>query len=421
MTKKRNLTARRVESIRPPVRGQAEHFDATLPGFALRVTAKGSRSYILYYRPKVGPHAGKLRRDTIASASMLTLAEAREKARKRRRQVDAGFDPREIDRQERAGRRERARNTFGRVQAQFIVKHAKRHTRSWRDTRRILRNHVVPLWKDRPVDSIKRRDVIELLDSIARRHPVLANRVLAHVRKLFNWSMERGILEASPVALVKIPGGKEHPRDRSLTDVEIKALWPAFETAGYPFGPMMALLLLTLQRRGEVATMRWSDLDLEEKVWRLPSEATKARRAHVVPLSPPAIAILQSLPQHTGSYVFTTKAGEKPVSGYSRAKQRVEVAINATREQDGLGPLPGWHLHDLRRTGASGMARLGVPVDHIGRVLNHAPRGVTATVYDRHSYLPEKRRALELWASHIENLIRPASGNVVPLRAEVVP
>ena len=164
--------------------------------------------------------------------------------------------------------------------------------------------------------------------------------------------------------------------------------------------------------------MLWSDLDLDAGVWTLPSESTKSARAHAVPLSPLAMEIIEGLPRFKGPYVFTSSAGEKPVSGFARAKAKAGATINTKRDQDSLDPLPHWTLHDLRRTAASGMARLGIAGDHIARVLNHAPRGITARVYDRYEYLPEKRRALETWGSYLESLFRPSDDKVVALRRE---
>ncbi len=414
MTAKRALTIKRVQSIKPPVKGQKDYFDAALPSFALRVTANGTKSYVLLYRPKLGPDAGKLRRLTIGTTAEWSLAEARDEAREWKRRVEKGEDPKQVRAEQHAVAVERAANSVGAIIDEFIRKYAKRNTKSWDQAERILQRYVVPQWGERPIDSITRKDVFRLLDELVEDDkPVLANRVLAHTRKVFNWCIERGILETTPIAQVKPPGGKEHPRDRELSDEEIKALWPAFEMAGYPFGPFMRLLLLTGQRRGECANMKWSDLDLEEKVWHLAREATKSGRAHSVPLSPLAVGIIESMPRFKGDYVFTTQGGEKPVSGYSRAKQRIERAVNRIRKEQGLDPIPNWRLHDLRRTAATGMARLGVSSDHIGRVLNHSPKGVTAQVYDKHTYMPEKRHALEKWAAHVEGLFRPEDKKVV--------
>jgi integrase len=410
---KRSLTDLAVKRIKPPTSGQKEHFDAALPGFALRVSSKGGKSYVLFYRPKVGPDAGKLRRMTIGSAAEWKLADARDEAREWKRRVDKGEDPKLVQAEQHAEAVERAANTFGAIADEFLEKYAKRHQKSWKQTAYYLRELVMPKWADRPIDTIKRRDVIDLLEDIAESgRPVLANRTLAHIRKLFNWALDREIVETTPVARVKPPGGHERPRERELLDDEIRSLWPAFDDAGYPFGPMLKLLLLSGQRRGEVAKMRWTDLDLDAKVWNLPGEVTKNGRPHAVPLAPAALDIIGALPRFSGPYVFSTTSGEKPVSGFSRSKARIEKKVNKARKE---GPLPQWGLHDLRRTCASGMARLSVPSDHIGRVLNHAPKGVTAQVYDRHTYLPEKRHALEAWASYVEGLFRPTDKKVVDL------
>lgn len=418
--KRKALTAATVKRIKPPAAGQKDHFDATLPSFALRVSATGARSYIYFYRPRTGPRKGKLRRLTVGRVAEMELAEARRKVRRYIEQVDAGDDPASLLARELQRKDAEAADTVQAVAEQFIKKYAKRQTKSWRQAEAVLQRHVLPTWGDRPIRSITRRDVLDLLDGLVERDmPAMANRTLAHARKLFNWAIERSILDASPMAQVKAPGGKEQPRERELSDAELRDLWPAFESLGYPFGPMFELLLVTGQRRGEVANMKWADLDLEDEVWNLPSDATKAGRQHSVPLSPLATRIIKELPSfRKGDYVFTTTFGEKPVSGYSRAKQRVERIANEARAKDDLEPLAQWQLHDLRRTCASNLERLGIPLDHIGRVLNHALIGVTARVYGKHSYMPEKRRALDAWATHLEAVLagEPKADNVVDLR-----
>ena len=414
----KNLTAAAVEKLRPDPGKRLEIPDGVVDGLYLVIQPSGTRGWAFRYRFPVG---GKVKNHkiTIGSYPALGLADAREEAGKLRRAVETGNNPKHIQARERADARERALNTFGLVVVAFTVRYAKRHTRSWRQTKGILRKHVVPVWKDRPIDGITRRDVIELLDGILRSgKPVLANRVLAHVRKLFNWAIERGIVGASPAVQIKAPGGKEAPRDRDLSDTEIKVLWPAFEAAGYPFGPMMQILLLSGQRRTEVATMRWTDLDTGTAVWNLPAGSTKASRSHSIPLTNMAVEILGNLPHFDGPYIFSTTGGKRPVSGYSKAKLRIEQEINRALAKNGGEPLANWQIHDLRRTAASGMAKLGVPIDHIGRVLNHAPRGITATVYDKHSYMPEKRRALETWGAYLDGLFRPDDDKVVTLHHE---
>ena len=249
--------------------------------------------------------------------------------------------------------------------------------------------------------------------------PIAANRTLAAIRALFNFALRRGIINSTPVALVERPG-QESRRDRTLSTEETRAIWVASGALGYPFGPFFRLALITGQRRNELACMRWAHLDLNAAIWTLPAEATKAGRAHVVPLVPLAIEILKALPRKANAvgktakpspYVFTT-AGGAPISGFSKAKPQLDQTITKARDGNALAP---WVIHDLRRTAATEMGRLGVSRFIIGKVLNHADRTVTG-IYDRHAYLQEKRHALEKWAQYLSGVARPPSANVVALR-----
>ena len=393
----KKLTDAAIRRFKAPSAGRAEHWDAELPGFGLRITEKGAKSWVVMYR--IG---GRLRRLTLGSYPAISLKDARALARDAMQEVAKGNDPATM---KATARRERA-DTFDEVAQEFIERHAKRKTRSWKATAGILERNLVPAWSGRPIGEITRRDVIEALDKVMDRgEPYAANRLLAAVRKLFNWALERGIVEASPVANIKAPG-KERQRDRVLSDGEIQALWKAWDETAYPFGPCLKMLLITAQRRDEVANMQWPDVDLGAKIWTLPREQTKTDRAHDVPLSPLAVEILEGLPRFAGPYVFSTTNGEGPVSGFSKAKARVVESSGVTE----------WRLHDLRRSAATSMARLGVSVHIIGRVLNHAQRGVTA-IYDRHGYLPEKCHALDTWARKLTSIIRPGEDEtVVPIR-----
>jgi integrase len=182
-----------------------------------------------------------------------------------------------------------------------------------------------------------------------------------------------------------------------LTDAEIAALWPATDQLGYPFGQLVRLLLITAQRRDEVAHMRWSDLDLDNRVWTIPRERTKSDRLQQVPLSSLAMEVLAETPR-LGDYVLSSGVrGDKPVSGFSVAKKRL----------DAISGLAEWRLHDLRRTAASGMAKLNVPPHIIEKVLNHSTGTVSgvAAVYNRYGYLDEKRDALEAWSKMMTEII----------------
>jgi integrase len=377
-------------------------FDTHLPGFGLRVSAGGHKAWILFYR--VGK---RQRRYTIGTVSMLPkVDDARDRARELLRDVSRGIDPADAVDQVPAA----APVTVRALAADFIERHAKPRNRSWRTTERILAIHVLPAWGGRPAVAIARRDVRALLDDlVARDHPVLANRVLAAVRKMFHWALEREILSIAPTLGVRAPG-KETQRERVLDDTELAAVWRAAERLGGAAGAFVRLLVLTGQRRDEVAKVRWVDLDLEKRVWTLPREATKADRTHEVPLSPLAVEALMGLARE-GEFVLSTTDGRLPISGYSKIKVRVDALAAAEHGTT----LAGWRFHDLRRTAGTGLARLGVATSTISRVLNHQEGGVTR-IYNRYGYLDEKRHALDAWARHVESLVRPGDGNVVELR-----
>ena len=210
------------------------------------------------------------------------------------------------------------------------------------------------------------------------------------------------------MAGVKAPAGEES-RDRVLEPDELAALWRACDSLGWPFGPLVQLLIVTGQRIGEVGTMRWEHLDLDRSEWRLPAAAVKTKRAHVVPLSPLALEIIASLPRLGDGYVFPArKAGShNPVSGFSKTKRKL----------DALSGVASWRYHDLRRTLATGMQRLGVRLEVTEAVLNHVSgsRAGIVGVYQRHEYGPEKRAALDAWAREVERIIGRGEAKVVAL------
>lgn len=383
------LTDAAVKRIKPPKDGQIDYFDSTFPGLALRVGKTGRKAWASFYRVD-----GKLRRDTLGTYPSLSLADARKKARGRLDIVEAGGDPKLLQESVRAEQAEKRKNTMRAVVDTFIERYAKPRNRSWGETKRLFDNEVMPGWGDRPIGTITRRDVHELMDAIMDSgRPYVANRAFAALRKLFNWAIERGYLETSPCDRLK-PPATEEKRDRVLSDDEFRAVWKASGTSGEPFGSLIRTLFVTGQRLEEVATMKIDDVSFDDAVWRLPKEATKGKRAHWVPLSPLAVEILgarpivadkddETVPKH-GPYLFSTRHGHKPAAGFSKWKAAIDKASGVT----------GWRLHDIRRTIATQLASLGVSSDVIGRVLNHAPKGVTAEVYMWHDFMPEKRRAL---------------------------
>jgi integrase len=278
---------------------------------------------------------------------------------------------------------------------------------------------VLPAWKGRTVHDITKRDVIDLIEGIEQDRPVLANRVLAAVRKWFNWLAARDVIKASPCAGV-VPPAKETARDRRLTDGEIKVLWAACGKGesdggggiGEPFGSFVRLLLLTGQRRGEVAGMRRSELDLDKRLWVIPAGRSKNKRPHAVPLARQAVAIIEGIKRiEKSDYVFTT-TGNTGLGGFSRAKERLDQRMK---------PTTAWSFHDLRRSAATGMADIGIPPHIVEAVLNHisGARAGVAGIYNRAAYVAEKADALQRWADHVDELITGKPGaKVISMRSQ---
>jgi integrase len=397
----RKFTDRTVTNLKPKGSKQVDYFDTATRGFRLRVSPGGTKAWFVKYVIN-----GTQQRDPLGEYPTVKLGEARTMALDKKHMVAHGIDPRIELRMARA----RRQDTFETTAAEFIKRHASKNRRG-EDTARIVERELLPIWGDRAISDITRRDVVEVLDGVMDRGtPYAANRLLAVVRKLFGWAIERGIVDSTPVANISAPG-KETKRHRFLSDDEIQTLWQGCDAVGWPYGPFVQLLLLTAQRRGELASVKWDDLnglDSDQPVWTLPREATKADRAHSVPLSPQAARIFEDLPR-TGEFVFSTgRRGDQPLSGFGKSKQRLDMVTD----------LSEWRFHDLRRSAASIMARLNTPPYILSRVLNHAPsqqEGVTA-VYNRHAYEPEKRHALEALGHFVENLVEPTPAKVISLR-----
>jgi Site-specific recombinase XerD len=382
------LTDTKIAAIKPPAIGQDEYSDHKVTGLRLRVGAGGKKTWTL--RRRVG---AKVINKKIGNYPATSLAAARKAAEKM------------IEALEREGTTDSLERTFGDVAEAWIEKVARPNNDSWKLQGRRLEMHVLPHWRDRRIAAIKRGDVRDLVEGI--EGGVLPNRVLTVIKTVFRYALSRDWIDASPVEGITKPK-TEAERDRVLTMDEVKRLWIASDLSGYPFGHFLRILMLTGQRRTEVASMRWSDIDLEAATWTLGAAETKSDRAHLVPLSTPALAILAALPR-LGDYVFTTD-GETYFQGFAKAKTMLDQFIAGTGE-----PLAQWTLHDLRRTAATHMVRLGISETIVGRVLNHARQGVTAKVYALHSYAPEKRHALDVWAADIQRAQAP---NVLHLRSE---
>jgi integrase len=406
---RKKLTDLFVAKVAAPAKGRrVEYFDTTFPALALRVTDSGHKSWSLFYR-----HGGRLRRWTIGSYPAFDPAAARKAASSALHRLAEGVDPGEEKRVRRLAPKPLA-NDFASVAREYLERQVRRNTAAstYRETARIIEQDVIPEWGRRPIGSILRRDVIALVDrKVAAGAEVQANRVLARVRTLFAWAVGKDLIGANPCDGVK-PPTKERARDRVLSETEIAAFWAATGELDWPFGPLFRLLLLTAQRRDEVATVEWAEVDIEKRLWSLPREKAKNDQGHDVHLSAQALGILGPLPRVAGGLVFSTN-GRTAVSGFSRAKERLDALMTKALGRE----IEPWILHDLRRTATTGMARLKFPPHVVDRVLNHTSgtiRGV-ARVYNRFDYLEERKAALEAWGRAVEAIAtgESAASNVV--------
>jgi integrase len=401
--------------------------DAGAPGLYLVIQPSGLKSWALRYRA-----AGKSTKFSIGGYPAVSLRAAREAARVALGKVNAGKDPAAERREARAAAQKPKpeHDLVEKVVETFVERYAKANLResSYYETKRVLNREVVGLWRGKRLSEIRRADVHALLDGIVDRgSPIMANRTLAALRRMCGWAMERGLIDASPCDKVKAPAA-ERSRDRVLSDDELRTAWQACDAIGWPFGPLVKLLLLTGQRRDEVAEMRWSEIDMEARTWTLPRERVKNDQAHLVPLSEPAIAILHTLPEIKSKvgYVFTT-TGETPVSGFARIKERIDAKMLAALRKDASEPdkieLPPWTLHDLRRTLATGMQKLGARLEVTEAVLNHVAgsRAGIVGIYQRHDWAKEKAEALEAWGRYVEGLAEdtPANAPAAPVESAI--
>lgn len=387
---KSRLTEMAVQKLKPAAGRRLEVSDEGCQGLTLRITEGGKKSWSVHYRVAGrgdGGNRGPLRRMTLGAYPLVDLKAARDKAREALDTADRGDDPAEVRKDDLRAKGER---TFEAICGRFVEAHAKASTVKWRDTERLLNALVVPEWRGRQIDVLDRASVHELLDDVKAAHGAgQAREVRKHVTTLFNWCVNRGYLIASPVAGMQRKDLRYRPRERVLSMDELKAIWAAAGDMGYPFGPMVRLLILTAQRRAEVANLERGWLLPDQQAFEVPASHYKTDRPQVVPLSAPALALVETLPKwNGGDFMLSTTGGKRPVSGFSKAKARL----------DRLSKVEDWTLHDLRRSAATHMARLGVQQEHIERVLGHEVPGVAGT-YNRYSYLTEKRAALDLWGA----------------------
>jgi integrase len=431
---RRRLTAAGVTNAKPDPSGKRlEIPDAGQPGLYLIVQPNGRRSWALRYRRLSDRKPCKLTLDGFPD-----LATARRLARAALDKIGEGGDPAAEKRAAKHNIRGPEAEAIADAFRLFLDKYTR--TKGGRPLRETTRREtgrllgfkrdpagpgqwtesgggVLANWKGKTAGAIRPADVRDLLEELVDAgHGVKANRTLAALKTCFSWLHRRDpdALPRSPCDGIDDPA-PETPRERVLTDAELAALWKVATSESYPFGHMVQLLVLTGCRRDEVRDAPWSEIDMKAREWSIPAKRTKNGREHLVPIVDQAAAILEKMPRISGSRLLFTTTGETSISGLARYKARLEQGV--AKE---LGAEPErWTLHDLRRTLATGLQRLGFPVEVCEAVLNHTGGVVSgvAAVYAKHDYLNEKRAALEAWARHIDSIVGGEGGNVVPMRA----
>jgi len=418
------LTDRQLRNLKP----KAKPFDVMEGGgFGVRVLGTAEKPVLTFILRARFPGSRNPTRRAIGTYPETTLETARETAAAWRKLIKTGKDPRSLEEEHQRldeGQRKQANhqrqfNAFDVVAEEYIRRHVSK-TRKAEVVAREIRREFVRRWGSKPLNEITRQDVVRVIDeAVDRGAPYQAHNLLGHIRTLFNWAIGRGIygIESSPCDRLKPAAviGKKASRKRVLNDDEIRALWNASERLGYPTGPLYKLLLLTGQRKSEVAEARWQEFNLQASppVWIIPAERMKTDSAHLVPLSAQAIDILQSLPRFTGDHIFTTTFGQKPISGFSKYKRRLDAAMLAElkrfAKQRGAYPngvtLEPFVIHDVRRTVRTRLSALSDVSDKVKElVIAHRQKGLHK-VYDLHAYEAEKRRALDLWSERLHGIV----------------
>jgi integrase len=384
---KRAFTDAALKRLKPPKAGQQDVFDQGYPGLAMRLSYGGNRSWVYFYRIN-----GRLRRMTLGIYPALSLADAREAWRNARNDVQAGREP------TRPRGPTDGDSTFEKALENWL-KRDQANNRTKDAIKRLIDKDATPAWRHRHIADIGRADVLDVIDRVVDRgSPITARRLHAHLHRFFTWHTGRGKIPLNPMAHLPKPG-TETRRERVLNDKELVAVWRATEEIGWPFGDAVRLLILTGARREEIGGLKWNEI--EGDTIKLTGGRTKNGEPQNIPLSTATAIVIQRLPRIANSErVFTTN-GKTSVSGWSRAK----------RNLDDLSKIKNWRIHDLRRTVATGLQRLGVNLQTIEAVLGHTSgsRGGVVGVYQRHSFDAEKRAALDAWGEHVRSLVGASS------------
>ena len=373
--------------------GYQTYADGLVPSLFLKV-GKATKVWIVYKTFR-----GRPLRHHLGEYPGVSLERARTLARGSLTAIERGIDPRDStpERLEAFAkgtakpRQGNSDSTFGSVAERFLDESASKKPKSYAETKRIIEKDLLDEWRAVDIAEITRSDIRTLLKRVAKRGGPMANRTQMVLSRVFTFALDEELIDAHPLFRLEPVGGEERSRERTLSAGEIRAFWEAASAEPYPFGPCFKFLLTSAARRGEAASMKWTDIDETARLWRLAD--TKGGHGDEKPLSSLAMEILASCPR-AGDHVFTA-TGSGPVSGWGKTTDRVRRAAGIAER---------WTLHDLRRTAATQMAEIGVSSESIRRVLAHAEPGITK-VYTRTAWIPQKRDALNRWAEHLATIV----------------
>jgi integrase len=438
-----SLTKRTIDAAKPTA---VEYvvWDDEVSGFGLKVTPSGSKVYLYRYRLSRPGQASQTApsKYTIGKHGSLTPDQARKRAKDLAALVAEGIDPRKQELETFAAMEDAKRLTlerarlenelaFDSVAEKWLAEYKLDHRpNSVAQGKRVIDLYLAPRLANKPLPHIGRADLQPIIDAIPPNMRATRQSVFAYASILFGWAHKRGDIAENPLTSMAKPRGSD-ARDRVLTDDELATIWTASVSLSGAFGGFVRLLILTGQRREEVAAMTWDELDRAKSEWIIPANRAKNGNAHIVPLSPAVVAELDTLAEWKdiqddeadrgvehwpkAGPVLTTN-GIVPIRGFSKAKAALDAEITKARDNRAMTP---WRIHDLRRTLATGFQRLGIRFEVTEATLNHVSgaKGGVAGIYQKHDWKQEKRAALEAWARHVEGIISPeAADNVVPLK-----
>lgn len=408
------LTAKAVEKAKADPNKRLEIPDGG-SGLYLVVQPSGAKSWAARYRNP----AGKPVKLTLGSYhdEVFPLSLARQRLRETLDAVDRGIDPAAAKRAAKASAEVvTLPTTVDDLADVYIRRYLQKQVRRWKAAEGEIDLHIRPRLGKVALPDLSRAHGRQMVQEIAERYPVAANRALARLNALLNWAASEDLIPVNPMLGLKRPT-VEAPRERVLTDAELREVWRASDGLGYPAGELVKLLILTGQRRDEVRAAPWSEFNLDDRTWVIGTARFKGGRSHLVPLSDAVLERLEAMPfRDRGGFVFAGRKLGKPFHNMEKPKAALDKAIAEARGE-GAEPMPAWTLHDLRRTARTGMSRLGIARDIAERVIGHSVGGRLGATYDVYEYREEKARALAAWANHISAVVagRGERSNVVQI------